>query len=84
MSVVEEELKLEHVTVLNLTVRRWKADRVPRLAVRECFILSFKSQKIFIYSRYYAEACNKLRGSSPRLSVGATQLRSNVAAVESL
>ena len=38
MSVVEEELRLEHVNVLNLTVRRWKADRVPRLAVRECYL----------------------------------------------
>ena len=35
------------------------------------------------YSRYYAEACNELRGPSPRLSAWATELRRNVAAVAS-
>ena len=35
-----------------------------------------------LYSPYYAEACNELRGPSPRLSAWATQLR-NVATVAS-
>ena len=39
--------------------------------------------KSSLYSRYYAEACNELRGPSPRLSAWATQLRSNVATVAS-
>ena len=39
--------------------------------------------KSSFYSRYYAEACNELRGPSPRLSAWATQLRRNVAAVAS-
>ena len=41
--------------------------------------------QIFIigYSPYYAEACNELRGPSPRLSARATQLRRNVATVAS-
>ena len=37
--------------------------------------------KSSLYSRYYAEPCNELRGPSPRLSTWATQLRRNVAAV---
>ena len=40
----------------------------------------FKSS---LYSPYYAEACNELRGPSPRLSAWATQLRRNVATVAS-
>ena len=36
-----------------------------------------------LYSPHYAEACNELRGPSPRLSAGATQLRRNVATVSS-
>ena len=39
--------------------------------------------KSSLYSSYYAEACNKLRGPSPRLSAWATQLRRNVATVAS-
>ena len=35
--------------------------------------------KSSLYSPYYAEACNELRGPSPRLSAWATQLRKNVA-----
>ena len=46
-----------------------------------------KNQKIKIksslYSPYYAEACNELRGPSPRLSAWATQLRRSVATVAS-
>ena len=44
-----------------------------------------KNQKIksSLYSPYYAEACNELRGPSPRLSAWATQLRRNVATVAS-
>ena len=38
---------------------------------------------IIAYSPYYAEACNGLRGPSPRLSAWATQLRRNVATVAS-
>ena len=37
--------------------------------------------KYSLYSPYYAEACNELRGPSPRLSAWATQLRRNVATV---
>ena len=37
--------------------------------------------KSSLYSPYYAEACNELRGPSPRLSAWATQLRRNVATV---
>ena len=39
--------------------------------------------KSSLYSPYYAEACNELRGPSPRLSAWAAQLRRNVAAVAS-
>ena len=39
--------------------------------------------KSSLYSPYYAEACNELRGPSPRLSAWATQLRGNVATVAS-
>ena len=37
--------------------------------------------KSSLYSPYYAEACNELRGPSPRLSAWATQLRRNAATV---
>ena len=48
------------------------------------FCLSKKSKiKSSLYSPYYAEACNELRGPSPRLSAWATQLRRNAAAVAS-
>ena len=39
--------------------------------------------KSSLYLRYYAEACNELRGPSPWLSAWATQLRRNVVAVAS-
>ena len=39
--------------------------------------------KSSLYSPYYAEACNELRGPSPRLCAQATQLRRNVATVAS-
>ena len=39
--------------------------------------------KSSLYSPYYAEACNELRGPSPRLSAWAAQLRRNVATVAS-
>ena len=39
--------------------------------------------KSSLYSPYYAEACNELRGPSPRLSAWATQLRRIVATVAS-
>ena len=39
--------------------------------------------KSSLYSSYCAEACNELRGPSPRLSAWATQLRRNVATVAS-
>ena len=39
--------------------------------------------KSSLYLRYYAEACNELRGPSPWLSAWATQLQRNVAAVAS-
>ena len=39
--------------------------------------------KSSLYSPYYAEACNELRGPSPRLSAWATQLRRDVATVAS-
>ena len=37
--------------------------------------------KSSLYSPYYAEACDELRGPSPRLSAWATQLRRNVTTV---
>ena len=39
--------------------------------------------KSSLYSPYYAEACNELRGPSPRLSAWATQLRRSAATVAS-
>ena len=42
-----------------------------------------KKIKSSLYSPHYAEACNELRGPSPRLSAWATQLRRNVATVAS-
>ena len=39
--------------------------------------------KSSLYSPHYAEACNELRGPSPRLSALATQLRRNVATMAS-
>ena len=42
-----------------------------------------KKIKSSLYSPYYAEACNELRGPSPRLSAWATQLRRNAATVAS-
>ena len=39
--------------------------------------------KSSLYSPYYAEACNELRGPSPRLSAWATQLRRSVATMAS-
>ena len=47
--------------------------------------MKFSPNKIksSLYSPYYAEACNELRGPSPRLSAWATQLRRNVATVAS-
>ena len=46
---------------------------------------SSKSNQIksSLYSQYYAEACNELRGPSPWLNAWATQLRRNVATVAS-
>ena len=47
-------------------------------------LIKLKNQILIIgYSPYYAEACNELRGPSPRLSAWATQLRRNVATVAS-
>ena len=46
-------------------------------------LLDFFQIFIIAYSPYYAEACNELRGPSPRLSAWATQLRRNVATVAS-
>ena len=45
-----------------------------------CVQIKIKSS---LYSPYYAEACNELRGPSPRLSAWATQLRRNVTTVAS-
>ena len=45
-----------------------------------CCSIQIKSS---LHSPYYAEACNELRGPSPRLSAWATQLRRNVATVAS-
>ena len=45
--------------------------------------MSNQKIKSSLHSPYYAEACNELRGPSPRLSAWAAQLRRNVAAVAS-
>ena len=52
------------------------------VALSECNLNKIKS-KSSLYSPYYAEACDELRGPSPRLSAWATQLRRNVATVAS-
>ena len=44
---------------------------------------NFLKIKSSLYSRYYVKACNDWRGPTTRLSVWATQLRRNVAAVAS-
>ena len=46
-------------------------------------LLKLLKIKSSLYSPYCAEACNELRGPSPRLSAWATQLRRNVATVAS-
>ena len=54
------------------------------MILQHCIVLILsKSNQIFLYSPYYAEACNELRGPSPRLSAWAAQLRRNVATVAS-
>ena len=45
--------------------------------------LDLSKIKSSLYSPYYAEACNKLQGPSPRLSAWAAQLRRIVATVAS-
>ena len=53
-------------------------------ALHVSFLFCFKIKiKFSLYSPYYAEACNELRGPSPRLSAWATQLRRNAATVAS-
>ena len=52
----------------------------PYKAIRKASKNQIKSS---LYSPYYAEACNELRGPSPRLRAWATQLRRNVATVAS-
>ena len=48
------------------------------------YVIKIKHQiKSSLYSPYYAEARNELRGPSPRLSAWATQLRRNVTTVAS-
>ena len=47
------------------------------------FVWALWLVKSSLYSLYYAEACNELRGPSPRLSAWATQLRRIVATVAS-
>ena len=56
------------------------ADKVP--VINKTFRAS-NQIKSSLYSPYYAEACNELRGPSPRLSAWATQLRRNAATVAS-
>ena len=48
--------------------------------LKNAHMLQLKSS---LHSRYYAEEYNKWRGSSPRRSAWATQLRRNVATVAS-
>ena len=59
------------------------ADKLQRTKPK--FILDQNKKKIksSLYSPYYAEACNELRGPSPQLNAWATQLRRNVATVAS-
>ena len=54
-----------------------------QIAIRWRSEIKIKKIKSSLYSPYYAEACNELRGPSPRLSAWATQLRGNVATVAS-
>ena len=51
--------------------------------LRDTLLNNQNQIKSSLYSPYYAEACNELRGPSPRLSAWATQLRRNVATVAS-
>ena len=67
------------------TFLKMAGGRCIRLILLPGFVSSHKLQKIksSLYSPHYAEACNELRGPSPRLSAWATQLRRNVATVAS-
>ena len=49
----------------------------------ECDLIQKIKIKSSLYSPYYAEACDELRGPFPRLSAWATQLGRNVATVAS-
>ena len=74
----------------------WNEDAHRRMYLKTLFFaVSFATQftpigrlhnlhiKSSLYSPHYAEACNELRGPSPRLSAWATQLRRNIATVVS-
>ena len=73
-----------HVGVEQLIVysKKWQIEIFLRLC-KLSLALSSTSNKPSLYSPYYAEACNELRGPSPRLSTWVTQLRRNVATVAS-
>ena len=65
------------------TVNRKKGKSNEVYAMSTELILYENQIKSSLYSSYYVEACNELRGPSPRLSAWATQLRRNVATVAS-
>ena len=56
---------------------------MPPPSAQSSWDIKIKKIKSSLYSPYHAEACNELRGPSPRLSAWAKQLRGNVAAVAS-
>ena len=61
---------------------RWLSGRsIPETGTTNLKFTKKNQIKSSLYSPYYAEACNELRGPSPRLSAWATQLRRNVATV---
>ena len=79
-------------TKQKIAAQRYLSSRLIKQPYTECPDMAKKSVRFYqikikikssLYSPYYAEACNELRGPSPRLSAWATQLRRNVATVAS-
>ena len=68
------------ITSYKLRGQEWSRDNGAKNVSKKTNQIKIKSS---LYSPYYAEACNELRGPSPRLSAWATQLRRNVATVAS-
>ena len=71
----------DKANLLNATFHKvFQYDNGHKLRLNSKSKIKIKSS---LYSPYYAEVCNELRGPSPRLSAWATQLQRNVATVAS-